>query len=274
MAVYCPHRLTAMSESRPSHAFAVITGASRGIGAAYAEALADRGYDLLLIGRDRLRLESVASRLPRRGGEVFLETLDLAQPGATHRLYAMARDRRPAVDLLINNAGFGLFGAMADMPLPRMQAMLQVHVTAVTESMRLFLPGMVERRSGAIINVSSVAGAYSLPYCAEYAATKAYVIRLSEAVAEEVRPSGVLVQACCPATTDTDFHATAGFRPTHGLGAQTAQQVVAASLRALQRGRVVAPTGWRARGLMWLGRYGPGRVLLRAAARRMNPART
>ena len=251
--------------------FAVITGASRGIGAAYVDALAARGYALLLVGRDRERLEAVASRVKGRAPEVFIEQLDLAQPGAAHRLYAVARDRRPVVDLLVNNAGFGLFGPLAEIPLPRLQAMLQVQVTAVAEIMRLFLPGMIERRSGAIINVSSVAGAFSLPYCAEYAATKAFVIRLTEAVAEEVRSSGVRLQVCCPATTDTDFHVTAGFTPKHGVGSQSAEEVVAASLRALDHGRVVVPTGWRARSLMWLGRFGPRGLLVRAAARRMNP---
>lgn len=254
--------------SRP---FAVITGASRGIGAAYARALADRGYDLLLVGRDRDRLEAVASAVKGRDQAITVGQIDLAQPGAAHQLYASARDRRAAVDLLINNAGFGHFGPMTEMPLRLIQDMLQVHVTTVVESMRLFLPGMVERRAGGIINVSSVAGAFSLPYCAEYAATKAFMIRFSEAVAEEVRPAGVRIQVCCPATTDTDFHATAGFRPKHGLGAQTAEQVVASSLQALDRGTVVVPTGWRARGLMWLGRYGPRRLLLGASARRMNP---
>lgn len=251
--------------------FAVITGASRGIGAAYAKALAARGYDLLLIGRDRVRLESLASSLTEITQAIFIETLDLAESGAAHRLYVVARTHRPAVDLVINNAGFGLFGPLTETPLPRIQAMLQVQVTAVVEIMRLFLPGMVERRSGAIINVSSVAGTFSLPYCAEYAATKAFLIRLTEAVAEEVRPSGVRLQVCCPATTETDFHVTAGFTPKHGLGSQSAEEVVAASLRALDRGRVVVPTGWRARGIMWLGRFGPSGVLARAAARRMNP---
>lgn len=251
--------------------FAVITGASRGIGAAYVEALAARGYALLLVGRDRERLEAVASRVKGRAPEVFVEQLNLAQPGAAHRLYAAARDRRPVVDLLVNNAGFGLFGALTDTPLPRIQEMLQVHVAAVVETMRLFLPGMIERRSGAIINVSSVAGTFSLPYCAEYAATKAFLIRFTEAVAEEVRPSGVRLQVCCPATTETDFHVTAGFKPSHGFGSQSAEEVVAASLRALNRGRVVVPTGWRARGIMWLGRFGPSGLMARAAARRMNP---
>lgn len=260
-----------MTAAESQHPFAVITGASRGIGAAYAESLAARGYELLLVGRDRARLEAVASRVKGKAPEVFVESLDLGQPGAAHRLYAAARDRRPVVDLLVNNAGFGIFGALADTPLPRVQSMLQVQVSAIVESMRLFLPGMVERRAGAIINVSSVAGAFSLPYCAEYAACKAFLIRFSEAVAEEVRPAGVRIQVCCPATTETDFHATAGFRPKHGWGAQSAEDVVAASLRALGRGTVVVPTGWRARGLMWLGRYGPSRLLIRAAARRMNP---
>lgn len=252
--------------------FAVITGASRGIGAAYAKALAGRGYDLLLVARDRTRLESLASSLTGTTQAIFIETLDLAEPGAAHRLYVVARSHRPAVDLVINNAGFGLFGPLTETPLPRIQAMLQVQVTAVVEIMRLFLPGMIERRSGAIINVSSVAGTFSLPYCAEYAATKAFLIRFTEAVAEEVRPSGVRLQVCCPATTETDFHVTAGFKPKHGLGSQSAEEVVAASLRALNRGRVVVPTGWRACGIMWLGRFGPSGFMARAAARRMNPS--
>ncbi len=263
--------MTADHAQRP---FAVITGASRGIGAAYAEALADRGYDLLLVGRDRDRLESVARQVKGNGAEVFVEAIDLSQPSASHRLFAAARDRRSAVGLLINNAGFGMFGAFTEMPLPQIQAMLHVQVTAVVESIRLFLPGMVERRTGGIITVSSVAGAFSLPYCAAYAATKALLIRFSEAVAEEVRSAGVRIQVCCPATTDTDFHTTAGFRPKHGLGAQTAEQVVTASLRALERGPVVLPTGVRARMLMWLARYGPRRLLIRASARRMNQKAT
>ena len=256
------------SAQRP---FAVITGASRGIGAAYAKALAERGYDLLVVGRDRDRLERVADQSRAQGAEVFVDAIDLSQSGAAHRLFASARDRRPAVDLLVNNAGFGMFGPFTDMPLPRIQAMINLHVTAVIETVRLFLPGMVERRTGGIITVSSVAGVFSLPYCAEYAATKAFLIRFSESLAEEVRSVGVRIQVCCPATTDTDFHVTAGFRPKHGMGAQTAEQVVAASLRALEHGPVVLPTGVRARLLMWLGRYGPRRGLIRASARRMNP---
>ena len=119
--------------------------------------------------------------------EVETETLDLAQPNAGHELYMVVRKRRESVDLLINNAGFGMYGDFATMALPRIQEMLRLHVNTVVDSTRLFLPPMIERQSGAIINVSSIAGFFPIPYMTEYAATKAFLIAFSEAIAEEVR---------------------------------------------------------------------------------------
>jgi short-subunit dehydrogenase len=256
-------------EPRP---FAVITGASRGIGAAYARALARQGYDLLLVARDKARLEALSGELSRLGGgTVFIEALDLAQADAAQRLFVAARQRRPVADMLINNAGFGIFGRFVETPLPRLQDMLRVHVNSIVESIRLFLPGMCERRSGAVITVSSVAGWFAMPYLAEYAATKAFLISFSESLAEEVRDADVRIQVCCPATTDTDFHRTAGFKPANPLGGQTADQVVAASLAALKRGAVVVPSGWQARLIWWVSRVVPRRLLVRQTARRMKP---
>ena len=252
--------------------FAVVTGASRGIGAAYARALARQGYDLLLVARDKARLDALSGELHQLGsGDLFIDALDLAEADAAHRLFVAARQRRPVVDLLVNNAGFGIFGGFVDTPLPRIQEMLRVHVNTVIESIRLFLPGMCERRSGAIITVSSVAGWFAVPYFAEYAATKAFLISFSESLAEEVRAAGVRIQVCCPATTDTDFHRTAGFKPDSPLGGQTADQVVATSLAALKRDSVVVPSGWRARIIRWISRVVPRRMLVRQAARRMKP---
>ncbi|MGH7204970.1 MAG: SDR family NAD(P)-dependent oxidoreductase [Nitrospiraceae bacterium] len=257
------------TDTRP---FAIVTGASRGIGAEYARALAARRFDLLLVSRDKDRMNRLALELTgRHQVQVDSEVLDLAEPEAAHRLYVAARQRRPAANLLINNAGFGLFGEFVEMPMARIQEMLRLHVNTVVESIRLFLPGMIEQRSGAIINVASIAGLFSIPYLAEYAATKAFLITFSEALAEEVRPFRVRVQVCCPGSTETDFHATAGFKPKNPLGTQSAAVVVASSLVALERGPTLVTIGWRGRVICWLSRYVPRAILVRAATAWMNP---
>lgn len=254
-----------MTEER-RHRFAVVTGASRGIGAEYAKALAAAGYDLLLVARDQARLIALASQLSTTHQvDVHTEVLDLADAGAAQRLYIAARQRRVHVDVLINNAGFGAFGPFIDLPMPRIQEMLRLHVNTIVETMRLFLPSMVERSSGAIINVASTAGFFALPFMAEYASTKTFLITLSQALAEEVRPSGVRIQACCPGSTDTDFHQTSGFRANNPLGSDTAAQVVTASLAALNLDRVVVTIGWRGRLVWWLSRLVPATVLTRVA---------
>lgn len=247
--------------------FAVITGASRGIGAEYARALARQGYDLLLVSRDEARMEALALELSGCGPlHVGRAVLDLTAADAAHRLYAAAREQRDAVDLLINNAGFGLVGEFVSLPMDRIQAMLRLHINAVVESIRLFLPGMVERKSGGIINVASTAGFMPLAYLAEYGATKAFLINFSEALAEEVRTSGVRIQACCPGATATDFHETAGQRPRNPFQVQSAAAVVAVSLAALQRGPTVVTTNWSGRLTGWLGRAVPRGLLARSAA--------
>ena len=249
--------------------FAVVTGASRGIGAEYAKALAARGYDLLLVARDQSRLDRLASELiAGHAVDVQTEVMDLTVPDAAQRLYVASRQRRDHVDLLINNAGFGAFGPFIEVPMVRIQEMLRLHVNTIVESMRLFLPGMVERSSGAVINVASTAGLFSLPFMAEYAATKTFLITLSQALAEEVRPFGVRIQACCPGSTETDFHQTSGFRANNPLGSDTAAQVVSASLVALNRGMVVVVViGWRGRLVWWLTRLIPATLLTRLAGR-------
>jgi short-subunit dehydrogenase len=253
---------------------ALITGASRGIGAAYARALAAKGYDLLLVSRDKARLDQEASELTKRHPvSVEIEVADLAAPDAANRLYVSARHRRRTLDLLINNAGFGLFGEFVDLPMARIQEMLRLHVHTIVESIRLFLPGMIERGTGRIINVASVAGLLPVPYLAEYAATKAFLITFSEALAEEVRSSGVRVQVCCPGSTETDFHATAGFRPKNPLGAWSADEVAAASLAALERGPVLLTIGWQGWVTAWAARWIPRTWLVRAAGAWLNPYR-
>lgn len=243
-----------------------MTGASRGIGAEYAKSLAAKGYDLLLVARDQSRLDRLASELiARHAVDVQTEIMDLAVSDAAQRLYVASRQRRSHVDVLVNNAGFGAFGPFVEVPMLRIQDMLRLHVNTIAESMRLFLPGMIERSSGAVINVASTAGFFSLPFMAEYAATKTFLITLSLSLAEEVRPFGVRIQACCPGSTETDFHQTAGFRANNPLGSDTAAQVVAASLAALNRGPVVLTIGWRGRLVWWLTRLIPSALLTRFA---------
>ncbi len=253
---------------------AVITGGSRGIGEAYARQLAARGYAIHLVARDAERLDRVARDIRIAHGVAVEEiVLDLAQTDGAERLYAEVRHRGLGpVDVLVNNAGFGFFGEFVDMPMPRIQEMLFLHLTTITKSVRLFLPEMRERRSGAIINVASVAGLMPLPYLALYAATKAFMVSLGDGVGHETGKYGVVVQTCCPGRTSTDFHATAGGKAYRAPGGeQTADEVVAESLAALDRRRTLVITGRRNRFLARLQQFVPRRVVLWAAEQVLRP---
>jgi uncharacterized protein len=245
---------------------AVITGASRGIGKGYARQLAGRGFDLYIVARDAARLTAVA-QATRAAHQVQVTeiVLDLARPDSAERLYAEVRSRNTPVDLLVNNAGFGLYGEFTDTAMPRIQEMLHLHVLTVTKLMRLFLPEMRERRKGAIINVASVGGLLPVPYMALYAATKGFIVSLGLSVGREVQKDGVYIQTCCPGQTLTDFHATAGHRP-HTIGSrQIADRVVEESLAALDRRKSLVITGPRNRLLINLQKLVPQRLLLWAA---------
>jgi len=258
-----------MSQARP---FAVITGASRGIGAEYARTLAAQGYDLLLVARDHTRLDMLREELQHgHQGEIRTESLDLSQPQAATTLYEMAHSHREEVSLLINNAGFGLYGNFADMPLGSIRGMLHLHMNTIVESLRLFLPAMLARQHGAIITVASVAGFFPIPYMTEYAATKAFLIAFSEGLAREIHNQGVTIQVCCPGFTDTDFHQSAGHKPKHVLFAQSAQQVVHTSLRALQSKRTLVTIGWQGRLATWTSKMVPQTILMALAGKFVEP---
>lgn len=255
--------------------FAVITGASRGIGAEYARALAGKGYDLFLVGRDSPRLEALRQELHRmHQREIWTESLDLSQPQAAETLYDLARSYRPEVSLLINNAGFGLYGNFAEMPLASIRDMLQLHMNTAVESIRLFLPDMLARKHGNIITVASVAGFLPIPYITEYAATKAFLITFSEGLARETKNQGVTIQVCCPGFTDTDFHQTAGHQPKHVLFPQSAQQVVQTSLEALQTKRTLVTIGWQGSLTLWISKLIPHRILMALAGKAVKPPST
>jgi short-subunit dehydrogenase len=190
---------------------ALVTGASSGIGVAIARELAERGHALTLTARREDRLRSLAAELSAdHGVKAAVVTCDLADPGGRERLAAEIRSSGRAVEVLVNNAGFGSRGDFVSNDPGRMIGMVRVNVEAVVDLTSRFLPGMVERGRGAIINLGSVASFQPLPGAATYAATKAFVLSFSEAIRTEQRGSGVSVTAVCPGPVKTEFTEAAG----------------------------------------------------------------
>ena len=224
--------------------FALITGASSGIGACFARALAARGRHLLLVARSKDRLEALKSEVSgKHAVRVEVIEQDLSVDGAASRLHATVNDRGFAVDLLVNNAGFGLQGEFWNLSLDRQVEMLHLNVVTLTEVTHLLLPPMIARRRGGIINVSSTAAFQPVPYISAYAATKAYVSSFSMALAEEVAGYGIKVLALCPGGTATNFFDAGQFDKVSFLGGlQTPEEVVEVGLRAFDRGRTSVVT--------------------------------
>ena len=223
---------------------ALITGASAGIGEAFARRLARDAYDLVLVARRKERLEVLAHELSERhGGRAEVQTADLATPEGLAAVAAGVAESPP--DLLVNNAGFGTVGPLAQQDPEREAREILLNVLAVHQLTRAALPGILARGRGAIINVSSLAGEMAAPYSATYAATKAFVTRLSEALHEEVKESGVRVQALLPGFTRTEFQQEAGVDvdSVPRLAWMEPEQVVEASLQALERGDALCIPG-------------------------------
>lgn len=217
---------------------ALITGASSGIGAEYAAALAARGDDLVLVARSLSRLEALAAQLRQRHG-IRIEVIgqDLTVPDAAARVVNELAARQLSIDVLINNAGFGSAGRFEDLDADREQAQLMINVVALAGLTRRLLPGMLERGGGEIINVASTAGLQPAPYFATYASGKAFVLNFSLALWSEYHGRGIKVLAVCPGPTETPFFETVGTRDA-ALGRMgTAAQVVRTSLRALERNK-------------------------------------
>ncbi len=227
--------------------WAVVTGASSGIGAEMARVLAERGYALVLVARREERLQALAGEIraarPSSGIEVL--TLDLEDRDAPMDLVESLTERGIAVDTLVNNAGFGLRGKFATLPYERQIGMIELNVTALTKLCRLVLPGLIERRRGGIINVASTAAFQAGPNMAVYYATKAYVLSLSEALHEEAKPHNVVVTALCPGPTETEFAATADMEMTRifKFGSMPVAQVARAGVDGYEAGRAIVVPG-------------------------------
>jgi short-subunit dehydrogenase len=238
---------------------AVITGASGGIGAAFARHLASQGYDLLLVARRAERLQALCAEVRHQHGvHVEVVVADLARLADIERVEQRIA-ASATIELLINNAGFGTVGTFSEIDLKRQIDMISVHVIASVRLSRAALPGMIARGHGAIINVSSPAAFFPTPGNVTYSATKAYVKTFSEALAVELTDTGVQVQVLCPGFTITEFHATPEYerldvrsRIPKGLW-MSADDVAAASLRALRRGQLICIPGFNNRVLIALG---------------------
>ena len=187
---------------------ALITGASSGIGLELAKLFARDGYELVLVARRVERLEELGRELTQRHGvRCHTISVDLAQPDAAAEIVRRLEGAGPAVDVLVNNAGFGVLGPLATTEPETAGRMIRVNIEALTQLTRALLPGMLARRRGRILNVASTAGFAPGPLMAVYYATKAYVISFSEALAEELRGTGVTVTVLCPGPTRTEFQA-------------------------------------------------------------------
>ena len=223
---------------------ALITGASGGIGYELAKFFARDHHNLVLVARSADKLAQVATELQVHGGTVKTIALDLAPTPAPKFLFDQLAGT--PIDILVNNAGFGTFGEFAQMPEEEILGQIQLNVTALTQLTRLFLPLMVQRRSGRIMNVASTAAFQPGPGMAVYYATKAYVLSFSEAIANELRHSGVTVTCFCPGATHTGFAKRAGTEKSRlfkQLGAMDADKVALDGYRALMEGRTLAISG-------------------------------
>jgi short-subunit dehydrogenase len=223
----------------------LITGASGGIGYELAKLFARDHHNLVLVARSEDKLAQVAAELRAQNVTVKTVALDLATPSAPKFLFDQLQTEGVAVDVLINNAGFGAFGEFAQMSNEEIFGQIQLNVTALTELTRLFLPPMLARRSGRIMNVASTAGFQPGPLMAVYYATKAYVISFSEAITNEVRNSGVTVTCFCPGATHTGFARRAGndeSRLFKQFG-MNVEKVALDGYRAVMEGRGLAISG-------------------------------
>src|SRR6184192_627813 len=223
----------------------LITGASSGIGEAFARKLATQGHDLLLVARSEDKLIALCNELGRSQNiRAQYVAIDLSGPDAPARLFAETLERNLEIDLLINNAGFGSMGDFAELDLELELKMIDLNVRSLVELTHRFLTSMRERKQGSIINVASTAGFQGVPFMATYAATKAFVLSFSEALWEENRPHGIRVMALCPGVTETNFFEAARMQRPPARTVQTPEEVVDTALRALKRGKSHVVSGW------------------------------
>ena len=233
----------------------LITGASAGLGAEFARQLAKSGQRLVLAARRKDRLDALAEEV----GNARTVEIDLSEPAAAARLVAEVEAAGETIDTLINNAGFGLRGKFVDLDAAREREMIDLNCGALTDLCRAVVPGMIERKRGAILNVASTAAFQPGPKMAVYFATKAYVLSFTEALHEELKPHGIKVSALCPGPTRTEFGDVAGIA---SLGqferlSMDAGPVVRAGIEGLEANRAVIIPGATNKIGAWSTRFAP-----------------
>src|SRR5438874_8399581 len=251
--------------------WALITGASSGLGLEFADLLAAQKVNLVLAARRQDSMEKLASDLRRKYGvDVLVEAIDLASSGAASRLKSSLDARSVAIDILLNNAGYGLHGDLLETPIERTANMIQLNITTLTELTYLFGRDMAKRRSGHILLVASLLAFQAVP---SYAATKAYVLALGEALHDELRPHGVVVTSLCPGHTATGFDAAAGATTSALLRLLTMKPrpVAASGIRALLQGKAMVIAGLSNKMAAFSNRLTP-RSMQRATMKRIMDA--
>src|SRR5271170_1594506 len=252
--------------------WAVVTGASAGIGEALATELAAAGANLVLTARRKDRLEALAAKL---GAEFRIQTkvivADLEQADAPEKIFAETEGAGLQIDVLVNNAGFGYYGEFARGDPARQAAMVQVNCTAVVVLTNLFLPKMIARRRGHVLIVASTASYQPVPYLATYAATKVFDRFLAEAMAEEVKRYGIRVSALCPGPTESEFGEVAGVRVGESRKFQSAAEVARLGLEGMVKGKpwVIPYAGGRIQ--VFMQRFAPRQMVTGAAERMFRP---
>ncbi len=256
---------------------ALITGASSGIGYELAVLLAADGNDTVLVARSRDKLEQLAQRLQRDyGRQATVMTQDLARPGSAEELFSDLVSQGIEVDVLVNNAGFTVYGPFAQTPLDAELELMQLNMVSLTHLTKRLLPGMLRRGSGRILNVASTAAFQPGPLMAVYYASKAYVLSFSEALAEELHGSGVAVTALCPGPTRSGFAGRAAATDIRLFRGPTMDPrvVAAAGYAGLMRGQRVVVPGARNRLLALAARFAPRPMVMRLVRRMQETPRT
>lgn len=253
--------------------WALVTGASAGIGVALATQLAEGGTHLVLTARRCERIANLATKL-KKEHKIEIETFvaDLAQPNAPQEIYSYTKRKGVAIELLINNAGFGQYGELTQVDPQRLLDMVQVNCAAVVHLTRLFLPDMIACKRGDVLILASTASFQAVPYVSTYAATKAFDLLFAEGLAEEMKPYGIRVCALCPGSTESEFHVVAGQEKFTGKHQQeTAEKVARVGLEALAAGKSYVISGLG----NYLGaqsqRMVPRRLVARIAAKMFRP---
>lgn len=244
----------------------LITGASSGIGEAFARRLAEQKHNLVLVARNEGRLAVICDELKREHNiKANYIALDLNEYLADEALFNETDKNGLEVDWLINNAGFGSMGDFSELSREKEMDMIGLNVMALVAVTHRYLKGMRKRKIGTIINVSSTASFQPIPFMATYGATKAFVTSFSEALAEENRPHGIRVFALCPGATKTNFFDASGITdPVKIKGMQTSEEVVEAALKALEKGKTSVISGWGNYFMSRAGSIAPTRLVTRS----------